>query len=444
MSLPVQPTAAAAAAECGCAYSPPQLMHDPLTGLYNKHGFVTRGNQILRLMAARDRQAILIYLELSEYDGLISRLGYDASLVLLSAMRRRMEIVFGREALLARFDSERFAALLPDGQAGIEDTIRALEAPLHIDGTTCHLSLSCGVATFNDAGYNMDMLIIAARSARQDAQRAQRQIGWYADGMRQRLARQRSIEDGLWFARNGAGLSLVYQPKIDIRAGKVIGVEALLRWHHPELGAVSPAEFIPLAERTRAILPIGEWLLREALHQKCAWRQGGQDIRMSINVSPLQLGAQMQGPTVLDIMTEECRRLGLRHDKLEIEITEGLLSNAEVMAQVREIAGAGFGIAVDDFGREHSALSLLVNCPATTLKIDKSFVDDVVENDRQLAVVHFIVALARRLGMETVVEGIEHLQQLVALADAGCDYGQGYFYYRPLSASQIMELRHSH
>ncbi len=431
-------------AECACAYNAPQLLHDPLTGLYNKNGFVTHGNLMLQQLAAQGRSTVLIYMELNDYDGLICRLGYDASLVLLTTMRDRMQEVFGTQALLARFDSERFAILLPDGHIGIEGTIHALEAPLRIDLTNYHLSLSCGVATSTDPTDNMDMLIMAARSAKQDAQRAQRQVGWYADDMRRRLARQRAIEDGLWFARDGSGLSLVYQPKIDIRAGKVMGVEALLRWRHPELGAVSPAEFIPLAERTRTILPIGEWLLRTTLNQKYIWRRDGQDIRMSINVSPLQLETVTDEASVLETMTRECRRLDLRHEDLEIEITEGLLSNAEVMGQVRQIARAGFGIAVDDFGREHSALSLLVNCPATTLKIDKSFVDNVVENERQLAVVHFIVDLARRLGMETVVEGIEHLNQLVALADAGCDYGQGYFYYRPLNPDQILELRHRH
>lgn len=431
-------------AECPCAYEAPQLLYDPLTGLYNKHGFITQGNRILQAITTKGCRAVLLYIEINDYDGLISRLGYDASLLLLGTMRDRLLAVFGKQALMGRFDSERFAILLPDGQLGIEETIRALEAPLRVGLSICHLSLSCGVAAFTNANDNMDMLIIAARSARREAQRVQRQVGWYAEEMRGRLARQRAIEDGLWFSRHGNGLSLVYQPKIDIRAGKVMGVEALLRWRHPELGAISPAEFIPIAERTRAILPIGEWLLHTALKQKHVWREDGQDIRMSINVSPLQLETGNEGPSVLETLVRECEHLDLRHETLEIEITEGLLSNADVMGQVRQIANAGFGIAVDDFGREHSALSLLVDCPATTLKIDKSFVDNVVENDRQLAVVHFIVDLARRLGMATVVEGIEHLNQLVALADAGCDYGQGYFYYRPLAPDQILDLRHRH
>ncbi len=430
--------------ECPCAYQAPALLHDPLTGMLNKHGFVMEGNRTLKALSASGGNAILIYMELNDYDGLISRLGYDAALVLLATIRERMVLAFGENALLARFDSERFAALLPDASAEVEGIIRLLEAPLRVDNTTCHLSLSCGVASFVDAADNMDMLIMAARSARQEALRCRRRIGWYAEEMRLKQARQRALEDGLWFARSGAGLSLMYQPKIDIRAGQVFGVEALLRWRHPELGQISPAEFIPLAERNQTIVPIGEWLTREALRQKQMWRQEGRSIHLSINVSPLQLQPGSCAPSVLEILTEECRRLGLDRRLLELEITEGLLSNEEVMAQVKDIAKEGFGIAVDDFGREHSALSLLVNCPATTLKIDKSFVDNVVENERQLAVIQFIVDLARRLGMQTVVEGVEHLTQLVALADAGCDYGQGYFYYRPLTAQQVLELRHKH
>lgn len=430
--------------ECSCAQRPPALLYDPLTGMLNKHGFVTEGNRLLTALSASGGNAILIYMELNDYDGLISRLGYDSALVLLTKIRERMVLAFGQTALLARFDSERFAALLPDAKTEVESLIRLLETPLRVDNTTCHLSLSCGVASFVDAADNMDMLVMAARSARREAQRSSRQIGWYANDLRRKLARQRALEDGLWFARGGAGMSLVYQPKIDIRAGQVFGVEALLRWRHPEFGSVSPAEFIPLAERNQTIVPIGEWLMREALRQKHLWRQQGRSIHLSINVSPLQLQPDNCAPSVLEILTEECRRLGLERDKLELEITEGLLSNEAVMAQVKAIAREGFGIAIDDFGRDHSALSLLVNCPATTLKIDKSFVDNVVENDRQLAVIQFIVALARRLGMRTVVEGVEHLAQLVALADVGCDYGQGYFYYRPLTAQQVLDLRHKH
>ncbi|KPF81697.1 hypothetical protein IP70_23555 [alpha proteobacterium AAP38] len=430
--------------ECPCAYQASALLHDPLTGMLNKHGFVMEGNHLLTALSASGGNAILIYMELNDYDGLISRLGYDAALVLLVTIRERMVLAFGENALLARFDSERFAALLPDANADVEGIIRLLEAPLRVDNTTCHLSLSCGVASFIDAADNMDMLVMAARSARQEARRSSRQIGWFADDLRRKLARQRALEDGLWFARSGAGMSLLYQPKIDIRAGQVFGVEALLRWRHPEFGSVSPAEFIPLAERNQTIVPIGEWLMREALRQKHLWRQQGRSIHLSINVSPLQLQPDNCAPSVLEILTEECRRLGLERDKLELEITEGLLSNEAVMAQVKAIAKEGFGIAVDDFGRDHSALSLLVNCPATTLKIDKSFVDNVVENERQLAVIQFIVTLARRLGMQTVVEGVEHLTQLVALADVGCDYGQGYFYYRPLTAQQVLDLRHKH
>ncbi len=430
--------------DCPCIFQAPALLHDPLTGMLNKHGFVTEGNRILKALSTNGGNAILIYMELNNYDGLISRLGYDAALILLATIRNRMEMAFGRGALLARFDSERFAALLPDASTEVEGLIRLVEAPLRVDNTVCHLSLSCGVASFQDAANSMDMLIMAARSARQEALCSRRQIGWYADALRRKLARQRALEDGLWFARSGAGMSLMYQPKIDIRAGQMFGVEALLRWQHPEFGAVSPTEFIPLAERNQTIVPIGEWLMREALRQKHIWRQQGRSIHLSINVSPMQLQPDNCAPSVLEILTEECRRLGLERDMLELEITEGLLSNEEVMTQVKAIATEGFGIAIDDFGRDHSALSLLVNCPATTLKIDKSFVDNVVENERQLAVVQFIVALARRLGMRTVVEGVEHLMQLVALADAGCDYGQGYFYYRPLAAQQVLDLRHKH
>lgn len=420
------------------------LLHDPLTGLYNKFGFVKEGNRLLPLMVANGNHPGVVFLELNNYEGIISRLSYTESLELLNAVRRRLERAFGDSVLLARFDSERFAALITDASDDLSGLMRALETPVQVGSVTIHLSITCGIASYPDAADNMDMLIIAARSARQDAVMSNRPIGHFALDLRQRLARRRAIEDGLWACRHGEGMSLMYQPKVEIRTGRVVGVETLLRWYHPELGPVSPAEFIPIAERTQTIMPIGEWLTRETLRQKRAWRDGGQDITVAINISPVQLTPNGYGPAMLDILTQECARLTLDRSKIELEITEGLLTDATAMEEVRRLAAAGFGIAVDDFGRDHSALSLLVDCPARTLKIDKSFIDNIVGNERQLAVVHFIVDLARRLGMQTVVEGIESMRQLVTLADAGCDYVQGFFYFRPMTGDQILSLKHKH
>lgn len=415
---------------------------DPLTGLYNNFGFVCEGDLALRRMAAAGHEPTVIYIELNDYEGLVSRLGFEDSVLMLNIVRQRLEGAFGDDVMMARFDSERFAILVPRVDHDIAGLVQVLEAPLSIRSSKIYLSLTCGVASYPDAADNMYMLIMAARTARNDALRAGNRFGFFATDLQQRMARQRALEDGLWYCRSGYGMSLVYQPKVDIADGTVVGVEALLRWRHPELGPISPAEFIPLAERTRTIVPIGEWLTREALRQQAQWARQGLRIGMSINVSPLQLQPDCDGPSVLEILSQECTRLDLDRHLVELEITEGLLSDRTVMEQVGNISAAGYGIAIDDFGRDHSALSMLVNCPATSLKIDKSFVDNVTENDRQLTVINFIVGLAKRLGMKTVVEGIEHVQQLVLLAEAGCDYGQGYFYYRPMNGNQIPDLRH--
>lgn len=420
------------------------LMHDPLTGLYNKFGFVMEGNRLLPLIVAKGNKPSVIVLDLNNYEGIIFRLSYTESMELLKAVGQRLERAFGDNVMLARFDSERFAALITDASDDLSGLMRALEAPLQVGSVTIHLSITCGIASYPDAADNMDMLIIAARTARQDAVLTNRTVGHYAIGLRQRLARRRAIEDGLWACHQGMGMSLMYQPKVEIRTGQVVGVETLLRWCHPELGPVSPVEFIPIAERTETIIPIGEWLTRETLRQMRAWRDSGHDITVAINVSPVQLTPNGYGPAMLDILIQECARLNLERGKIELEITEGLLTDATAMAEVRRLAAAGFGIAVDDFGRDHSALSLLVDCPARTLKIDKSFIDNIVGNERQLAVVRFIFELARRLGMQTVVEGVESMQQLITLAEAGCDYVQGFFYFRPMTGDQILSLKHKH
>lgn len=424
----------------------PSLLRDPLTGMHNKHGFVALGNRYLPGMLARGEKPRVIYMELRNYEGLLSRLDYPQVIELLNAVRERMESVFGTEALLARFDSERFAALVDYRDPDLTGLMAALETPVRIGGLSLRLDATLGVAGYPDGADNMDMLVIAARSARQEAVDGGRTVGFFAQDLRQRLARRRAIEDALWACSEGAGLSVVYQPKIHIRQGHLAGVEALMRWNHPELGRLSPCEFIPIAERTRTIGLIGEWLTREALGQARRWRDQGLDITMAINASPQQLALPLEGDPhslpLQDILSDAAAQLGLDRQRIEVEITEGMLTDAHAMQAIQSVARAGFGIAIDDFGRDHSALSLLVDSPARTLKIDRGFVIGVLGNERQMAVIRFIVQLAQRLGMSTVVEGVETIHQLVALADAGCDYCQGYFYYRPLTAEQVLTLRH--
>lgn len=421
----------------------PVALRDPLTGLLNKHGFIREGTRLLPMMAQAGEHPHVIFIELNNYEGIVSRMEYEEALDLLHAMRRRLELAFGTDVLLARFDSERFAALLPDAGDSLEALNRALETPVVIGGHAYHLSITCGVASYPEAADDMHMLVVAARIARRDAANEGRTVGFFASDLRKRLARSRAIEDGLWDSRAGAGIALLYQPKIEIHSGRMMGVEALMRWCHPELGPISPAEFIPVAERTRTINPLGEWLIRESLRQQADWRQAGMDLSMAINISPVQLIVEPGHASVLEILVDECARLDLDRQKVELEITEGMLTDEAAMVQVRRLADAGFGIAIDDFGRDHSALSLLVESPATTLKIDKSFVDNVLRNPRQATIIRFITELAHDLGMRTVVEGIEHIRQLVAVAGAGCDYGQGYFYYRPMCAGRVMDLRHA-
>lgn len=414
---------------------------DPLTGLLNKHGFIREGNRLLPMMAAAGEHPHIVFIELNNYEGIVSRMSYEEALELMCAVRRRMELAFGEDALLARFDSERFAVLLPDALDEFDALQRALEAPVVIGSASYHLSITCGVATYPEAADNMHMLLIAARIARRDALNAGHLVSTFSSEQRRRLARSRAIEDGLWESRAGAGITLVYQPKVEIHTGRVAGVEALMRWRHPELGSVCPSEFVPVAERTRTIIPLGEWMIRETLHQQAEWRRKGLDLSVAINVSPAQLASDVRGTPVLDMLTGECDRLGLDRSKVELEITEGLLTDTFAMAQVRALADAGFNIAIDDFGRDHSALSLLADSPARTLKIDKGFVDNILRNDRQVAIIRFITELAHDLGMRTVAEGIEHIRQLVAVASCGCDYGQGYFYYRPMCSDRIVGLR---
>ncbi|WP_165772240.1 GGDEF domain-containing phosphodiesterase [Niveispirillum lacus] len=414
---------------------------DPLNGLLDNDGFIREGNRRLPGLAAAGHHPQVVFIELNNYEGLVSRMTCSEAMDLLHAIRRRLEMAFGHDALLARFDCERFAVLLPDATHEFEALQRIQDAPVIIGNGAYHLSITCGVAPYPEAADNMHMLLIAARIARREALTAGHLVSVFSSDQRRRLARSRAIEDGLWESRGGAGMALVYQPKVDILSGQVTGVEALMRWHHPELGTVSPAEFVPVAERTRTIIPLGEWIIRETLNQQAEWRRKGLDLSVGINVSPAQLAAGAGGTPVMDILTDECDRLDLDRSMVELEITESLLPDRAAMDEVRTLADAGFHIVIDDFGRDHAALSLLAESPARTLKIDKGFVDNVVRNDRQVAIIRFITELAHGLGMRTVVEGIEDIRQLVAVAGCGCDVAQGYFYYRPMCGDRILGLK---
>ena len=234
-------------------------------------------------------------------------------------------------------------------------------------------------------------------------------------------------------------LELYYQPLVDAGDSKLIGVEALLRWHHPELGLLHPAQFIPLAEETGMIVPIGEWVLRSACTQAQAWlKQGHAPLRMAVNLSARQFRQADLAGSVRKILDET----GFDAHSLELEVTEStLMQNLdENIMTLKELKSMGIGIAVDDFGTGYSSLNYLKRLPIDTLKIDRSFVNDVIVNRDDAAIVNAIISLARSLALRVVAEGVENQEQQAFLEDHHCDEMQGYHFSHPLPADQFAEL----
>jgi EAL domain-containing protein (putative c-di-GMP-specific phosphodiesterase class I) len=264
----------------------------------------------------------------------------------------------------------------------------------------------------------------------------------FSAGLRQDAVDRLDIETGLRNALHAHQLRLVYQPEVDLRTGRVVAVEALLRWDHPTRGTISPATFIPLAEVTGLIVPIGAWVLHEACQQAAAWNAGPTQLVMAVNVSPRQLA----DPNFERHVGEALAESGLAPDRLCLEVTESavIADPAAAVEKLHRLKALGIRLALDDFGVGHSSLSQLrVLVPVDTLKIDKSFIDGLARDPEDQAIVQAVLDLARSLGMATVAEGVEAPDQAAVLRNLECTIGQGYHFARPQEPAAITQLVHA-
>jgi EAL domain-containing protein (putative c-di-GMP-specific phosphodiesterase class I) len=303
---------------------------------------------------------------------------------------------------------------------------------------------SIGIAMFPDDGRDLDTLAqyadAAMYRAKLDGRNAYR---FYSSDMHAQAARTLLLEGALRRALERAQLALHYQPQGRLQDGCVVGVEALLRWQHPELGMVSPAEFIPIAEKSGLILPIGEWVLRTAVQQLARWQASGlPQMTMAVNVSAVQFRHPNLPGLVSRILAEE----GVSPACLELELTEGVASNdpERAIAIMADLRARGVRMSIDDFGTGYSSLSYLKRFQVYKLKIDKSFVQDITVDAEDLAIVHAIISLASSLGLHTIAEGVETQEQLDVLRAKGCGEIQGYFFSKPLPAQECEQFLRAH
>jgi diguanylate cyclase (GGDEF)-like protein len=421
--------------------------HDTLTGLPNRSLIADRLQQAV-FDAERQGQSVLVaFIDLDSFKLVNDTLGHNAGDELLKVVAGRMVDCVRRNDTVGRFGGDEFVLVLPhvDNNPSalvplLEKILAAVVEPIMLAGQKMQVSCSIGVALYPRDGRDADALMMHADMAMYRAKEAgKNNCQFYTHEMNASLEEKMALMDGLRKALAENQLRLAYQPKVELETGRIFGVEALLRWQHPQRGTVSPDQFIPLAEECGMILPIGEWVLREACQQARAWQDAGlEPINISVNVSPRQFDDCRLVGRVADALRDS----GLAPRWLELEVTESMVMRdvTQSVAKMRELEAMGIALAIDDFGTGYSSLAALKSFPISRLKIDKSFVRDLASNEDDQAIARAIISLSHQLHMRVIAEGVETEQQRSFLQQNGCDEVQGYLYGRPVTQQEIAAL----
>lgn len=420
--------------------------HDLLTGLPNRDLFQDRLCRALMRADRSKRQVAVFFIDLDQFKKVNDTLGHQTGDQLLQEVAKRLQTRVRKVDTLARFGGDEFAIVI-ENLSGVEPVARiaqnflgVLETPFSIGDHLCYVSASIGISLYSSGAGDLESLQKQADIAMYAAKdRGRNNFQFYSPEMDSQAHELLLLENDLRQALEQEQLVLHYQPQVDLTLGRIVGLEALVRWNHPDRGMVSPGNFIPLAEETGLILTIGTWILRTA----CAYARrlqdlGGAPLRMSVNISMLQLRAQ--GFT--ELVSRTLKETGLKPEWLELEITESAaMENAsETIARLATLKKMGVRVSIDDFGTGHSSLSHVKYLSITGLKIDKNFVADIQTDRYDLAIVEAIQTLAKSLNLEVVAEGIETQEQKQLLCQLGCTLGQGFLFSHPLPPDEILSL----
>ena len=388
----------------------------------------------------------VVFIDLDRFKFVNDTLGHDAGDTLLKLIADRLRAATREVDTVARLGGDEFVLLLPQhansdpGQVILQRVLDAVAQPLQVGGHEFFLTCSMGVAAYPDDGDNAETLIKHADIAMYRA-KEQGRNHWqsYAPAMNASMLARLSLESELRHALERGQFHLVYQPQVELDSGTVVGMEALLRWQHPTLGAIAPGDFIHLAEEMGLIVPIGAWALQTACAQAKAWQRAGLGgLRMAVNLAARQF---RQGG-LLQSVREILAVTGLEPRFLELELTESMMMQDvdQAIATMGKLKALGLQLSIDDFGTGYSSLAHLRHFPIDVLKIDKSFVSDILYSADDAAIVQAIIALAHSLRLKVIAEGVETAQQLAFLRQHGCDQMQGYLFSRPLAAPAFEQL----
>jgi diguanylate cyclase (GGDEF)-like protein len=424
--------------------------HDPLTELPNRLSLLERIKTAIQAVEQSQNHLVVISIGLDRFKDINNSLGHDQGDDFLVAIANRLDTTAHEyNGVAARITGDEFVLFL-NNKVKTLDLMRILRQlklsiiqPLELNKRTVQIGASLGIAVFPDDGVQAEELLLHANQAMRVAKTdGGNGFRFFQPTMTVNMARKMKLEQELRLAIISNQLELFYQPKIRLTTGEITGVEALIRWHHPEEGMLPPAEFIPIAEDSGLIVDLGDWVLVEALRQAAVWHKQHIMIDIAINVSVKQLLRRNVGDRI-NALSEQ---MAINTQYIQLEITENnMMENLpRIIDQLEQLQNNGFVIAIDDFGTGHSSLASLRDLPVNVLKIDRSFVTQAMEDDKDAQIVRAIIEMGHSLNKQIIAEGIETTEQMYLLQNFNCDEGQGYLFSKPVSARLITPLLEQH
>jgi diguanylate cyclase (GGDEF)-like protein len=425
-----------------------QAHFDALTNLPNR--FLALDHLTLMIREARrsGSKIAVLFIDLDFFKKVNDMLGHVSGDKLLVEAAERLRKSVREGDVVGRLGGDEFIVLIggisseDEVKAIAENTIRKIAAPFQIDGREVMLSASAGISIYPDDGDENIELIRKADSAMYHSKDSGRNTySFFTEKMNLSISRRLSLEEQIYGALDRGEFEVFYQQKVDVVSHRIVGAEALLRWNNKALGSVSPDEFIPVAEQTALIIPIGEWVIGEALKMTRQWQKLVPEFKVAVNISP----RQFRDPDLVNNISRALHEAGVSSRDLELEITEGVLMSEyiEVERALIELTQLGVTIAMDDFGTGYSSLNYLRNYPFGVIKIDRSFIRDVNSNSMSEQLNHAAISMAHALGIKVVAEGVETPEQLAVLKELKCDVAQGYYFGKPMSAPEMTRLLES-
>lgn len=420
------------------------VYRDPLTGLPNRLLLNDRLSQALELADETKQTIGIMFIDLDRFKYINDTLGHAVGDQLLIEIAKRIQSCVGKNDTVCRQGGDEFIVLIPNTTADevskiAQQIVDLFSSSVMVNEQELFVTPSIGIAMYPGDGRDIETLIKNADTAMYRVkEQGKNNFQFYTPEMNEAVTKKMKLEIGLRKALERDEFKIVYQPQINVETGGIIGVEALLRWHHPEWGTISPAEFIPIAEETGLILQIGEWVLHGACWQNKAWQNAGYaPLRMAVNIS----SRQFQQSDLVERVSRILRETELAPQYLELELTESIIQDSKyAVAKMQQLKEMGIHLSIDDFGTGYSSLSYLKTFPIHTLKIDQSFTRNIYADPKDASLVETIIAMAHNLNLKVIAEGVETEEQLQFLQQKQCNEAQGYYFSRPISAEDLAEI----